>query len=267
MPSIPANRLEEFAIALLHAGGATGVEAATVGRSLVDANLCGYDSHGVMRIPFYLEGLTNGETVSDASLSIMQDSASRIVADANWGFGRVQCGRLLALLIDRAKADGVAVGTLIRASHVGRLGEYCEIAANEGFVSLLMANTHGATRRVAPPGGKSPRLGTNPIALGAPHENTPLILDFSTGATAEGKVRVKLIAGEPCPEGWLLDSEGNPTTDPRALYSNPPGTILPMGGDQSYRGFGLALMIDVFAGALSGAANVGWPVIAREPET
>jgi uncharacterized oxidoreductase len=86
----------------------------------------------------------------------------------------------------------------------------------------------------------------------------PLILDFGTSATAEGKVRVKRIAGEKCPDGWLLDSAGRPTNDPQALYANPPGTILPMGGDQAYKGFGLALMIEIFAGALSGG------VCARE---
>ena len=105
---------------------------------------------------------------------------------------------------------------------------------------------------MAPPGGKSPRLGTNPIAFGAPHAEGPLVLDFSTSATAEGKVRVKKIAGQQCPEGWLLDCEGRPTTDPAALYGNPPGSILPMGGTQGYKGFGLGLMIEIFTGAISG---------------
>ncbi len=252
MPRIPYARLEEFAIALLDAGGATVEEARIVGRSLVDANLRGYDSHGVMRIPFYIEGLVKGETVSEAPFSILRDSPTHVVADANWGFGRVQCGKLNDLLIERAKAHGVGVGTLIHASHVGRLGEYCELAAEQGLVSCMMVNTHGAARRVAPPGGTAPRLGTNPIALGSPAGDTPLILDFSTSATAEGKVRVKKIAGQACPPGWLLDNQGQPTTDPNTLYGDPPGTILPMGGEQAYKGFGLALMIDVFAGALSG---------------
>ncbi|MCA9165909.1 MAG: Ldh family oxidoreductase, partial [Planctomycetales bacterium] len=169
-----------------------------------------------------------------------------------WGLGRVQCGRLTDRLIEKAKANGIGVGTLRHSSHIGRLGEYCEIAAQHGLVSQLMVNTHGAARRVAPPGGREPRLGTNPMAVGAPHEDSPLILDFSTSATAEGKVRVKKIAGETCPEGWLLNSQGQPTTDPNDLYADPPGTILPMGGDQAYKGFGLALMIDVLSGALSG---------------
>jgi hydroxycarboxylate dehydrogenase B len=262
MPNIEAKKLEEFAVALLHAGGATQEEAAIVGRSLVDANLCGYDSHGVMRIPYYVNNVVKGETVSDVPLTVIRESDCHLVGDANWGFGRVQAGRLLENLIAKAQANGIGVGTLIHSSHIGRLGEYCELAAAENLVSMVMVNTHGATRRVAPPGGTSPRLGTNPLAMGSPHPDGPLVLDFSTSATAEGKVRVMRIAGQDCPEGWLLDSAGKPTTDPNSLYGNPPGTILPMGGAQAYKGFGLSLMIEIFAGALSGG------LCAREtPET
>jgi hydroxycarboxylate dehydrogenase B len=262
MPHIEAKKLEEFAVALLHAGGATQEEAAVVGRSLVDANLCGYDSHGVMRIPYYVTNVAKGETVSEAPLDVMRESECHLVADANWGFGRVQAGRLLDALIVKAHDRGMGVGTLMHSSHIGRLGEYCELAAAEGLVSMVMVNTHGATRRVAPPGGIAPRLGTNPLAMGSPHPDAPIVLDFSTSSTAEGKVRVKRIAREQCPEGWLLDATGQPTTDPNSLYATPPGTILPMGGVQPYKGFGLALLIEIFAGALSGG------LCAREtPET
>ena len=143
-------------------------------------------------------------------------------------------------------------------SHIGRLGEYCETAAAAGLASLLMVNNHGAARRVAPPGGKAPRLPTNPLAVGIPNGDEPLVIDFCTSVTAEGKVRVKRIAGEPCPDGWLLDGEGRPTNDPELLYGDPPGTIRPMGGDQPYKGFALGLMVEIFSGALSGG------VCARE---
>jgi len=244
--------MKQFAIDLLAAGGTTAEEAEVVGTSLIGANLRGYDSHGVMRIPFYLKMLEAGDAHSGADLSILSETPTSIVADANWGLGRVQCGRLLEGLTTKARQNGMAAGTLHNCSHIGRLGEYCEIAASQGLVSIMMANTHGAARRVAPPGGTAPRLGTNPLAMGVPHRDEPLVLDFSTSVTAEGKVRVKSIAGETCPDGWLLDSEGRPTTDPNDLYTDPPGTILPMGGSQAYKGFGLALMVDIFAGALSG---------------
>ncbi|MCO6456917.1 MAG: Ldh family oxidoreductase [Pirellulaceae bacterium] len=252
MPTIAVADLERFATRLLAAGGVPADEAEVIGPSLVDANLRGYDSHGVMRLPFYLEALELGEAVAGAELETLAESPSHLVCDAHWGFGRIQMGRLVERLIQKAQAVGSAIGTLKHSSHVGRLGEYCELAADAGLVSLLMVNTHGAARRVAPPGGIAPRLGTNPIAMGVPCDSGHLVLDFSTSATAEGKVRVKKIAGQPCPEGWLLDNQGRPTTDPNTLYGDPPGTILPMGGDQAYKGFGLALMIDIFSGAVSG---------------
>ncbi len=252
MPTLQPAQLQIFATRLLEAGGASAEEARIVGRSLVEANLRGYDSHGVMRIPYYVQAIKDGEVMPGEELTVLDEGPSRVVADANWGFGQVQAVRLLRLLATKAHNSGQAIGTMTHSGHIGRLGEYCELAAAEGLVSLLMVNSHGAAVRVAPPGGKAPRLSTNPLAIGVPFGNEPLVLDFSTSATAEGKVRVKKIAGQPCPEGWLLDCEGRPTTDPSTLYGNPPGSILPMGGTQAYKGFGLGLMIEIFTGAISG---------------
>jgi len=253
VPNIAFDSLSEFATSLLRAGGASEEEANTVGPSLATANLRGYSSHGMMRIPFYLDMLNQGDIKTAVELEVISETDSSLATDANWGFGRLQAGRLMKQLVSKATAHGVAVGTIRNCAHIGRLGEYCEIAANEhGLVSMVMVNTHGAARRVAPPGGIRPRLGTNPLAMGVPAADGPVVLDFSTSATAEGKVRVKNIAGESVPDGWLIDKDGNPTNDPSTLYGDPPGTILPMGGPQAYKGFGLALMIDIFSGALSG---------------
>lgn len=256
MPTIPANDLTDFAARLLSAGGLGDEEAALVARSLVGANLRGHDSHGVMRIPYYLDAAKKGEVVKEAPFEVLRETASLVAADGHWGFGQTQARRLMNRLIEKVQGEAVAIGTLVRSSHIGRLGEYCEQAADAGLVSLVMVNTHGCTRRVAPPGGTAPRLGTNPIAFGVPNGDDVLLLDFGTSATAEGKVRVKKIAGQPCPEGWLLDCEGRPTTDPSTLYGSPPGTILPMGGNQGYKGFGLGLMVEIFAGALSGGVCI-----------
>lgn len=256
MPRIDAKTLTEFATSLLDAGGLSPNEAGLVAESLVGANLRGHDSHGVMRIPFYLDTLAKGEVVAGAEFTVISEGPAIIAVDGNWGFGQTQARRLMQRLIEKAKETGVCVGTLMHCSHIGRLGEYCEMAAEAGMVSQIMVNTHGHSRRVAPVGGKAPRLGTNPLAIGVPHGDEPLMLDFGTSATAEGKVRVKKIAGQQCPEGWLLDSDGNPTTDPEKLYADPPGTIRPMGGDQAYKGFGLGLMVEIFAGALSGGVCI-----------
>ena len=255
MNLIPVNVLTPFARDLLSAGGALPEEAECVAKSLVGGNLRGYESHGVMRIPYYVDSLAQGESVSGAALTIINESPARLTTDANWGLGQVQVGRMLDRLASKTQQGGLAVGVMIHASHIGRLGEYCELAAARGLVSMVMVNSHGAAVRVAPPGGKAPRLSTNPLAIGAPCGDSPLILDFSTSATAEGKVRVKKIAGERCPPGWLLDHEGRPTDDPNVLYRDPPGSILPMGGAQAYKGFGLSLMIEILTGALSGGVT------------
>src|SRR5262245_24200866 len=252
MPTIKPSVLELFAAQLLQAGGTSRDEAKLVAASLVDANLKGYDSHGVMRVPYYVQAIKDGEVVPGAELTILDDGPSRIVADGNWGLGQVQAMRLIKLLSSKAHSGGLGLGTMMHSGHIGRLGEYCEKTAADGFVSMLMVNSHGGAVRVAPPGGKAPRLSTNPLAIGVPHGDAPLVLDFSTSATAEGKVRVKKIAGQPVPEGWLIDCEGRPTTDANTLYGNPPGAILPMGGAQAYKGFGLGLMIEILTGALSG---------------
>ena len=256
MPSIQATTLTDFATELLTAGGVSRDEARLVAASLVGANLRGHDSHGVMRIPFYLDTVTKGEVVPGAEFTVVRESETTLVADGGWGFGQTQARRLMERSIAKGRSAGTCVGTLIHAGHIGRLGEYCEQAAAAGLVSMIMVNTHGHARRVAPPGGKAPRLGTNPLAFGVPHGNEPLVLDFVTSATAEGKVRVKKIAGQRCPDDWLLDAEGRPTNDPNTLYANPPGTILPMGGPQAYKGFGLGLIVEIFAGALSGGVTI-----------
>ena len=257
MPTIQANQLEQFARDLLSAGGATDEEAALTAAGLVSANLCGYDSHGVMRIPYYVGALAAGEVCSQAEWNVLRESATHLVVDANWGFGHVAAQRLVGRLVEIAKTSGTGIGTMLQCGHIGRLGQYAEEMAEAGLVSMLMVNSHGAVHRVAPPGGKASRLATNPICIGVPHHTSdgaePLVLDFSTSTTAEGKVRVKWIAGEAAPDGWLIDNEGQPTNDPSVLYeSKPPGAILPFGGPQAYKGFGLSLMIDIFCGALSG---------------
>ncbi|MBI3839928.1 MAG: Ldh family oxidoreductase [Planctomycetia bacterium] len=256
MPTFSPDALTDFAIRLLVAGGIGAEESALIARSLVGANLRGHDSHGVMRIPSYLDACRKGEVVPGAPLTAIRQSPGVFIGDAHWGFGQTQAQRLTRTLVEMAGQNGLAVGTLIHSSHIGRLGEYCEMVAESGLVSMVMANTHGHARRVAPPGGKAPRLGTNPLAIGAPAPGGALVLDFGTSATAEGKVRVKRIAGELCPNGWLLDCNGKPTNDPNTLYGHPPGTILPMGGDQAYKGFGLGLMVEIFAGALSGGVCI-----------
>lgn len=253
MPIIQESELVQFSTALFRAAGVEPTESHIVAESLVQANLRGHDSHGVMRVPFYIGKVQDGSLNPKARLTIEKESVCSIVADGGWGLGQVLAQDLMNRLIVKCETAAIACGTLRRTAHIGRLGEYAEMAAARGFTSMIVANTHGSGQRVAPVGGKRPRLGTNPICIGMPGgANGPFIFDIGTSATAEGKVRVKKIAGQPIPLGWVLDPDGKPTTDPNQLYGDPPGTILPLGGDQAYKGFGLAYMIDMLAGGLSG---------------
>lgn len=261
MPLIPEAALRPFAERILAAGGALPDEATIVAASLVEANLRGYESHGVMRLPQYVESIRIGEIRPGSKLSIAHETPAMLACDGGWGFGQMLARDLTNRLIEKAHAAGIGCGTLRNSSHIGRLGEYAEMAAEAGMVSFVLANTHGGAQRVAPVGGIRPRLGTNPLCMGSPGgKDGPFVLDFGTTVTAEGKVRVAKIAGQPCPAGWLLDPDGNATCDPNVLYGDPPGTILPMGGVQAYKGFGLAFLIELFCSGLSGA-----PVASERP--
>lgn len=265
MPTFSAPKLTAFAQALFEAGGVPPADAGVVSRSLVDANLCGHDSHGVMRVPQYLDFLRKGTYKAGAPLTVISETPAVIAADAGWGLGQVQTYRLFEKLVPKAKALGVAVGTLRNCGHTGRLGEYAEFAAKENMALFAAVNSHGSGRRVAPPGGTEGRISTNPICMGAPTSAAPVVIDFGTSAAAEGKVRAQFQKKEPAGDGWLVDHTGRPTTDPGVLYTEPRGSLLPFGGTQAYKGFGLGLLLDLLCGGLSGGAcsNPAFPLAGQ----
>jgi hydroxycarboxylate dehydrogenase B len=257
VPSFSATDLTEFARAVFEAVGVPAGDAATVATSLVGANLRGHDSHGVMRIPQYVGFIEKGDYRIGVPLVVEHETPALVSCDAQWGLGQVQAHRLLDKIIPKVQALGLAAGTLRECGHIGRLGEYAERAALEGIVLIATVNNCGAGQRVAPPGGIEPRLGTNPLCVAIPTDQleAPVVLDFGTSVVAEGKVRVYHINQRRVPDGWLLDHQGKPTNDPAVLYEPPLGSILPMGGAQSYKGFGLALVLDLLAGGLSGGRS------------
>lgn len=254
MPTFAAPALTDFAARLLAAVGVPFDDAHLVATSLVGANLRGHDSHGVMRIPQYVGFIERGEYRTGVVLKIEQETPALVVCDGQWGLGQVQAHRLLDLVTPKARALGVAVGAARDCGHIGRLGEYAERAAGQSLSLLATVNNCGAGQRVAPPGGLEPRLGTNPFCAAVPtaDPDSPLVVDFGTSVVAEGKVRGYYISKRPVPEGWLLDHLGQPTTDPAVLYEPPLGTIRPLGAEQSYKGFGLGLVLELWAGGLSG---------------
>jgi uncharacterized oxidoreductase len=253
VPTFSAEKLTTFADSLFRAAGVPTDEAARVAQSLVLANLCGHDSHGLIRMMQYLDAIKDGRLKPGAPFTVVKETAAVLVVDGGWGLGQVQAHRLLDRLVPRAEALGLAAGTLKHCGHIGRLGEYAEEAAKHNMAFLASVNNHGFGRGVAPPGGTEARIGTNPLCIGVPTSKEPVVLDIGTSVVAEGKVRVAFNKGQQVPEGWLLDPAGKPTTDPGVLYKEPRGSLLPLGGTQAYKGFGIGLVLDMLVGGFSGA--------------
>ncbi len=239
-------------------------EASEVAASLVESNLRGHESHGVLRVPDYLDALRTGELCVGVAWQVLTETPAMLAADGRRGFGQVLARRLVAALVTKCRPLGIACGTLKNCGHVGRLAEWVELAASQDFAALMTVNDNGVLRCVAPPGGLDARISTNPLGIAVPTGGEPLVLDLSTSIVANGKVKAKLLAGEPCPPGWLQDADGNPTTDPASRFHAPFGTLLPLGGEsQGYKGFGLGLLLDMLVGGLSG----GWCPPAEPTET
>lgn len=235
---------------IFQAAGCDRAEAERITHHLVEANLAGHDSHGVIRVPTYVQWLKDGKVVAGQSLHVVFENEAVAVVDGRFGFGQTIGEQAMSLGIEKSSRHGVAVVALRNSGHLGRIGDWPRMAADAGKLSLHFVNTTGAGILVSPFGGIERRLSANPIAAGIPVAGgSPMILDLSTCTIAEGKIRVALNKGVPAPEGCLIDSHGHPTTDPRVFYANPPGAILPIAG---HKGYGLALLCEVLAGALTG---------------
>jgi uncharacterized oxidoreductase len=231
--------------------GALPQDAAHVAASLVKANLCGYDSHGVFRLSQYHDWWRQGLLTPAAQPEVAEERGFAALVDGHWGFGQVVARFAGHVAVRKAQAGGLAVVTARNSNHVGRLADVVELVRDAGLIALAAVNDSGAGQCVAPWGGADGRLSTNPIAVGVPGGEGPGILfDFSTSAAASGKVRQLLLRREDAPDGWLIDGSGSPTRDPGALFREPHGFLLPAGG---HRGYALSLMVEVLAGILSGA--------------
>ncbi len=251
MPKLSAERITEIGQALLVASGAPPEEAAIVMRHCVGANLAGHDSHGIIMIPNYIERVRQGHIVPGAPWEIVRESPTTTVVDGHWGFGYVANERAMRYTVDKARTANVAACTVFRQGHIGRLASYPLMAAEAGMIGLITANSGRSPKHVAPFGGAEPRLGTNPISIAVPSDlDGPLFLDMATAAVAAGKINLAVARGEPVPAGWIIDKDGRPTTDPTQHRKG--GALLPLGGTEGYKGYGLAVMVEILCGLLTG---------------
>ncbi len=251
MPTVSAEQLIDIAKTLLVSAGASQEEAAVVAKYNIGANLVGHDSHGIILIPTYIDRIKAGHIVPQAPWTITQETATTTVIDGNWGFGYAVTDRAMRYTIEKAKTQNVAAATVYRQSHIGRLASYPLLAAGEGMIAMITADSGRSPKHVAPFGGAKARLGTNPICFAVPSNlEGPLVFDMATSAAAAGKINVATARGDQVPSGWLIDAEGRPSTDPRVLKAG--GALLPLGGTEGYKGTGLAAIVEILSGLLTG---------------
>ena len=255
MPNFTAKELTEICRSVFQKLNISRAEAEVVTKSMVDANRVGHDSHGVIHLPKYVRELEEGVIQPGAPTETLHESASIAVLDGNWGFGPVIATRAVELAIQKAKQTDISSVTVSRCNEVGRLGGYACLAADAEMIGLLMANDHGGGTCVAPHGGIEGRLSTNPIACAVPIEGQdPIVLDMSTSVVASGKLRVKQHQNAALPHGWLINAQGESTTNADDFYGVPPAALLPFGGAVSeHKGYGLGIIVDILSGALTGA--------------
>lgn len=236
------------AIALLERAGLSSENAATTARCIVASDRWGIGSHGLMRLPFYLERLQAGGINSKAELKIVTDMPALVIFDGQDGVGHWQLQHAVELAAERAKVNGISAVGIGRSSHCGALGIYVEPIVKQGLVALIFSNGPA----VMPPwGGNKPVLSTSPLAAGIP-TNPPTIIDMATSAVARGKIAAKAQTDEPLEPGWAFTATGEPTLDAKAALT---GMLAPLGGA---KGYALAVMVESLTGALIG------PTLAKD---
>jgi hydroxycarboxylate dehydrogenase B len=265
MVTVKAGALADLVRDIFAKAGCSAAEAERIGKYLVSANLTGHDSHGVVRVPRYVHWKKTGIVVADREVKILTETPVLAVVDGLHGFGQTVAPQAVKIGIDKCKQNGLSMVALRNAGHIGRVGDWAEMAAAEGLVSVHFVNASGSVL-VAPFGGTERRLSTAPFVAGVPRPGqTPVILDFATSIVAEGKVLVASQGGKKLPDNALIDLDGKMGTDPHLLYgdytatgprnhSKGNGAIRAFG---EHKGSGLALMCELLGGSLTGMKATG----------
>jgi uncharacterized oxidoreductase len=256
---IEADRLEAFATRLLETTGAPTDAARLVAESLVRADLRGHHSHGTRRIPSYVasalgDGGDRYRIDPTARPTVVSEGPTHALVDGRNAFGQLAGREAVDVAVETAEESGVAVVGVRDATHLGRIGEWSERAADRGVLFAAFVYNHGVT--VAPPGSAQRRYSTNPVSFGIPTFDAlefPVVLDMATSQVANGKTGEFAARGDPLPEAWTITEDGGSVTDARA-FRDGDGALLPLGGlVAGYKGFGLAMVAELFGGIMSDA--------------
>lgn len=245
MPIIEAYALRSFAAALLTAGGFSAGDAEQTADLLVWANLRGIDSHGVLRIPRYVEMLATGSMTSGGAIKVVREFGAVTVLDGGKCPGAVGMNAAVTRAGDLARNFGIGWCAVRAISHAGAIGYFTTAVAAKGLIGVAMTASKPLMSYF---GAKGEALSTNPLSIAIPTAPEPILLDMSTAAVALGKILAAKDAGTPIPEGWAIDADGAPATDPAKVAA-----LLPMAGA---KGSGLSLMIEVLTSVLSGNAAI-----------
>jgi LDH2 family malate/lactate/ureidoglycolate dehydrogenase len=263
--------------AIFRGWGMSEAHIAVTVEVMLGADLSAIDSHGVAMMPLYAQLRAAGKLELKPEIKVVRETATAAVIDGGGGLGHVPAARAMQLAIAKARQAGMAIATVRNSNHFGAAGVYALMAAEAGFIGLAMTNVHNSS--VVPTYAADPMFGTNPIAFAAPtRRNRPYLFDMATSTAAIGKLKIANMAGKPVPEGWALDPEGQPLTDPAEALKY--RRLTPLGGSRElggHKGYGLAMMVEILTATLGGAAyaplrapdatrlNVGHFLMAIDP--
>jgi hydroxycarboxylate dehydrogenase B len=260
MVTIKVENLIDFVADVFAHAESSAEEARRIATYLTTANLTGHDSHGVIRVPVYIRWKKMGSVVPNQTAEVVVDTPSLAVVDGKFGYGQTVTPQAVRIGIEKCKKAGLAAVALRNSGHLGRVGDWAEMAAAEGLISVHFVTAAGSVL-VAPYGGVERRLSTAPYCVGIPRQGLgPVVLDFATSVVAEGKVLVASRGGKKLPKGALIDPDGTLSEDPTLIYgphtadgprdhSQGKGAIRAFG---EHKGSGLALICELLGGALTG---------------
>jgi LDH2 family malate/lactate/ureidoglycolate dehydrogenase len=259
--AVAESVLRTFAEGVLEKAGLDASDGRTVADSLLFANLRGIDSHGIIRLPSYVRRLEVGGTRISPDIRVVKEAPALVLLDGDNGMGQVVGMRAAEIAVDKARKVGSSFVGVLRSSHNGAVSYYAMSIANAGMIGVSTSNT---TPVMAAWGGAESVIGNNPLSIAVPfREGEPLVFDAAMSKVAGGKVRLAAANGTSIPEGWILNRDGRPTSDPNDILD---GTLLPFG---EHKGFGLAVMIEILSAVLTGAGmlhqNPFWAVETETP--
>ena len=241
---LSCDQLREFSEKVLVASGVDLWCAQSVAEMLLDAEMTGVKTHGVTRLAIYMERMEKGLVCRGNNIETVQESASSLVVDAHNALGAPAARFAMERCIEKAADTGCCFATVRNSNHFGTAAHYTKMAAKQGMIGFACTNLTG---KIAPYGGAEAFMGTNPISVAVPTEDDVMVLDMTPSVVALGKLILAQKLGQSIPLGWALDRDGNPTTDPAEGRK---GSLLPIGGP---KGSGMAIMVEVLSGILSGA--------------